>query len=82
MLAEAPTKRRKVGFLEQEPLGRGTGPGQCGLPGGGGVGVTFEASVSGMVGWSSEEFWAGAKHVVLVSLMESEKKCPHQHQAS
>ena len=31
MLAEAPTKRRKVGFLEQEPLGRGTGPGQCGL---------------------------------------------------
>ena len=37
-------------------------------------GVTFEASVSGMVGWSSEEFWAGAKHVVLVTLMESEKK--------
>lgn len=48
----------------------------------GGAGVTFEASVSAMVGWSSEEFWAGAKHVVLVSLMESEKKCPHQHQAS
>lgn len=40
------------------------------------MGVTFEASVSGMVRWSSEEFWAGAKHVVLVTLMESEKKVP------
>ena len=33
-------------------------------------------SLSRQVRWSSEEFWAGAKHVVLVTLMESEKKVP------
>lgn len=61
MLAEAPTKWRKVGFLEQEPLLRGTGPGQHGLPGEGGVGVTFKAIVSGMVGWSQRNSALGPR---------------------
>lgn len=41
-----------------------------------GVGVTFKARVSGMGGVVPEEFCAGAKHMVLGTLMESEKNGP------